>query len=350
MEPTRTARTRRRVRRLVATAVVLGAALGLLAPSRAAAAPPPAPPDPSTSPPRVLIPVARPRPFVPTDGMVWGTAGDLPVPADYDGDGRTDVAVWRPSTGAWWIIESSTSWTRTQSWGVLGDVPVPADYDGDGRVDLAVWRPGTGEWFVIASSTGAGSATGWGQSGDVPIGADFDGDGRADPSVWRRSDSTWYFLLSSGPVRSLSWASGTWASFGGGTLCTACTPVAGDWELGGGVEPAFFGGVLWTVGTIDRPSADWTAPTGTPLFFRTCDASPSGTSGRTVTFANGVWSPSNFEIHVGGQQPVTFGQAGDVPVPGDYRSPAPGKPMERAVWRPGTGQWFFQPVGSACIN
>jgi hypothetical protein len=68
-----------------------------------------------------------------------------------------------------------------------------------------------------------------------------------------------------------------------------------------------------------------------------------------VTFRDGVWSPSNYSTYVG-EQPVTFGQAGDVPVPGDYLSSRSGNPMERAVWRPATGQWFFQPVTSACLS
>ena len=77
----------------------------------------------------------------------WGLSGDVPVPGDYDGDGMTDLAVWRPSTGTWFIRPSSTNYATSVSfqWGLAGDVPVPGDYDGDGVTDLAVWRPSTGD-------------------------------------------------------------------------------------------------------------------------------------------------------------------------------------------------------------
>ena len=50
-----------------------------------------------------------------------------------------------------------------------GDVPVPGDFDGDGKTDLAVFRPATGIWYIVNSSTGAAAFYQWGLSGDIPI-------------------------------------------------------------------------------------------------------------------------------------------------------------------------------------
>ena len=92
----------------------------------------------------------------------WGVASlrDEPVPADYDGDGLTDPAVWRASTGTWYWLQSGDEHlyrsAGQRQWGVeaLGDRPVPGDWDGDGRSDLAVWRRSTGVWYLLMSTTG----------------------------------------------------------------------------------------------------------------------------------------------------------------------------------------------------
>ena len=93
----------------------------------------------------------------------------MPVPGDYDGDGKTDVAVFGPSTGIWYILKSRAHASAIYQWGLSGDVPVPGDYDGDGKTDVAVFRPSTGIWYIVNSSTGAAAFYQWGLTGDIPI-------------------------------------------------------------------------------------------------------------------------------------------------------------------------------------
>jgi hypothetical protein len=97
----------------------------------------------------------------------------VPVPGDYDGDGKTDPAIYRPSTGQWYVLKSGANYTTyiVQAWGVSTDVPVPADYDGDGKTDLAIFRRSTGTWWILESSTNYTTSmmVAWGVSTDTPI-------------------------------------------------------------------------------------------------------------------------------------------------------------------------------------
>ena len=98
--------------------------------------------------------------------MNVAAATDMPVPADYDGDHKTDIAVFRPSDGNWYIHNSSNGQFVTIHWGQTGDVPVPGDYDGDGKNDVAVFRNGI--WY-IHPTTAADITLQFGLSADMPI-------------------------------------------------------------------------------------------------------------------------------------------------------------------------------------
>ena len=134
----------------------------------------------------------------------WGLKGDVQVPADYDGDRIKDVAVWRPSNGIWYILRSGDGLVSRVQWGQttsatsgrIQDIPVPADYDGDGIADLAVWRPVDGKWYVLTSQTGfvasKASISQLGNYGDTPVPADYDGDGVTDVAVFRSTENRWF--------------------------------------------------------------------------------------------------------------------------------------------------------------
>ena len=135
-------------------------------------------------------------------GVYWGEPGDVPVSADFDGDAKSDVAIFRPSTGTWWVIRS-TGGVASQQWGLPGDVTAAEDFDGDGKDDFAVWRPNLGMWAVTLSTKNYSRLQKdtlwkqWGLPGDQPMPGDYDGDGKADLAVWRNSDGNWYVCRSS---------------------------------------------------------------------------------------------------------------------------------------------------------
>ncbi len=130
--------------------------------------------------------------------QAWGTNGDDPSEGDYDGDGKTDFSVFHPADGSWQVLQSSNGAYYGFQFGVSSDKAVQADYDGDGKTDLAIFRNdnGNGVWYIRRSSDAGVTIQQFGLGSDTPIPADFDGDGKADISVFRSTEAKFYYLLS----------------------------------------------------------------------------------------------------------------------------------------------------------
>lgn len=131
----------------------------------------------------------------------WGFATDVLAPADYDGDLKTDIAVWRPEDGNFYVWNSFNNTFRVENFGLAGDVPTGGDFDGDGKADLAVYRSGAQGTLYYRGSMGNPqgniTAISWGVTGDKPVVGDYDGDGKSDVAVFRPSNGTWYVRKSS---------------------------------------------------------------------------------------------------------------------------------------------------------
>lgn len=223
----------------------------------------------------------------------WGMQDDDPVEGDYDGDGKTDFAVFRPSDNNWYIVHSSTGATGQFPFGSSGDVPAPADFDGDGKTDAAVFRPGTGigtgTWYIQQSSDSQTRVAALGNASDVPFPADHDGDGKADIALWRAANQTFYSTNSSNGLPQT-------VPHG-----QAGTPASADYDGDGKADYAVFNS------------------------------------------SNGTWHirhSSNGQL----LNPISWGTNGDKEVQNDYDGD--GK-VDIAVWRNSNGVWYIMQSGSA---
>ena len=128
----------------------------------------------------------------------WSAAaGDEVVRGDFDGDGKNDFALYNATTAGWSIIRSSDSGLTYVPWGGPGWEQVPGDYDGDGKTDIAV-RNGTGLWSIRRSSDSGNTLFQWSAAvGDEVVKGDFDGDGKADFALYNSNTAGWSIIRSS---------------------------------------------------------------------------------------------------------------------------------------------------------
>jgi uncharacterized delta-60 repeat protein len=212
----------------------------------------------------------------------FGLSTDRLAPADFTGDGRTDIAVFRPSTGEWLILRSENGTFYSIPFGISEDIPVAADYDGDQIDDIAVFRPSLNTWF-IRNSTGGISIENFGSEGDKPVPSDYDGDFKTDIAIYRPSNGQWWIHRSS---------DGSIYAFEFGTA--ADKPVQGDYTGDGKTDAAFW-----------RPS------TGEWFILRSEDYS---------------------------YYAFPWGLGDDLPAPGNHGGDAR---FDAAVYRPSTNRWYF---------
>ncbi len=127
----------------------------------------------------------------------WGTVGDKPLTGDFNADGIDELIAFRPTEGNWYIYDYANRNYRIEHWGMSGDIAMAKDFDGDLKFDLAVYRPSEGNWYIRNSIDNSITIRRFGLSEDIPVPADFDKDSVADIAVFRPSDGTWYVLKSS---------------------------------------------------------------------------------------------------------------------------------------------------------
>ena len=257
----------------------------------------------------------------------------LEIPFDFDGDGKTDIGIYRPvgvNGAEWWISKSSNDGVFATQFGAATDSVVAADYTGDGKADVAFWRPSTGYWYVLRSEDMTYYATPFGASGDVPVPADYDADGKADTAVFRPSNSTWYINNTTGGT--------TITGFG----AAGDKPVAADYDGDGKADIAVFrpngaNGAEWWI----RKSSD-NSVFATQFGSSTDKAVPADYTGdgkADIAFwtSGGTWYILRSEdlTYYADQ----FGTTGDVPSPGDYDGD--GK-ADAAVFRPTGSTWYVK--------
>jgi len=270
-----------------------------------------------------------------------GAIGDTAAPGDYEGTGKSDLATYTPATATWTIRTADGTLSQIQFGDpAFGDVAVQADYDGDGKTDLAVFRPGRDLWIIRPSSGGPDRVVPFGDPafGDTPVPGDYNGDGTADFAVFRPLADLWIVRQADG--------SNSLTHFGDQTKHDVPAPGSYDGSGRTGLADYRPATAEWIVRdaagntsvTQFGPTASSNVPARSPVVF-VPDVRGIG-KGEQAVFRPGVnlWIIRQTN---GLPRLQTFGVAGDtttVPVPGDYEGIGR---RDLAVYRPSDATWFI---------
>jgi len=269
-------------------------------------------PSVTASPAPSATPTPTPTATPPPSPSVTPTPSVVPPPAapswitDYNGDGTSDIAVFRPASGLWAIRRVTRAY-----FGSSADIAVPGDFEGDGTTDIGIFRDSSGLWAVRGVTRAY-----FGGSADEPVAGDYEGRGTAGVAIFRPASGLW-------AVRGL-----TRIYFGTSTD----RQVAGYWAGDGRKSPAIFRPALglWAVRGITRV-----------YFGSSADEPVPGDYAGT-----GSWGPAIFREAIGlwavkGVTRAYFGSSADSPVPGGYRGD--GKDCI-GVFRGSSGLWAVNGV------
>jgi len=253
-------------------------------------------PSPSPSPSSTVMPTATCGPFLSPDKMVLDSG-------DFDGDGLSDIAIFRESSGLWAVRGITSIY-----FGQFNDRVASGDYDGDATTDFGVFREDSGLWAIRGVSR-----TFFGTSGDLPVPGDYDGDGKTEIGVFRP-------------------ACGLWAIRG---VTRIYYGMVGDWPL-----PGDYGGEGYESFAVFRPACGLWAVRGLFRIYYGGEGDwpvPADYDG-DGSWEVGIYRPATGLWALRGYTRLYFGNCLDRPVPADYDGDFSAEP---GIFRQSYGLWVI---------